>query len=428
MDIQLLDKKLQTSWSSWTVSRSLSSPALLDDLRNNFHKFEKKIKMRLLLSLLSIDPVKKIECTQAMKRLLKSASEEDQGQLSEQWVTITAGLVHNRLFGQDGISDQIETIAFSRINDTADNAVKKLHEICNSSTSISDSTFYFQPLEFRYLNSFLACNITKESTTNPHFSYVGTKPDFIGREIKQKDELLAEKKKQGPSLGRIRDSNLNNSSNSLSTQSEQNARKQQSNLSSSSYLSKQLIKTTSKVLSLEQLKMRAPSKHEDSFSGKKKQSAFDVKDSSPSSKKVKNGKDGKDITQEELGIESLPSVVNMDIDKPKLDDNKKEVPLIEGSSFEPPLSIQTTIQDSKLLSESDIKYIKEFFYENWMSLYPPTTPSKKIKFQILEAVDYRNDDEKTFIETYYIELNYQDHSWRKVSAIYIIYYIFYLFL
>lgn len=422
MDIQLLDKKLQASWSSWTVSRSLSSPALLDDLRNNFHKFEKKVKMRLLLSLLSVDPVKKIECTQAMKRLLKSASEEDQGQSSEQWVTITAGLVHNRLFGQDGISDQIETIAFSRINDTADNAVKKLHEICNSSTSISDSTFYFQPLEFRYLSSSLACNITKDSTSNPHFTYVGRKPDFIGREIKQKDELLAEKKKQGPSLGRIRDSNLNNSTYSL-PQSEQSVRKQQSNPSSSS--SKPLIKTTAKVLSLEQLKMRAPSKQDESFSGKKKQSAFDIKDSSPSSKKVKKGKDDKDLIQEELGVESS-LVGNMVVDKPKLDDNiNKEEPIIEVSSFEPPLAIQTTIQDSQLLSESDIKYITEFFYENWMELYPPSiTPARKLKLQILETV---NEDGITFIETFYLELNYQDHSWKKVNIfIYIFYFIFFI--
>jgi len=76
MDIAALNRKLTVSWSSHTVSSSLATPAVLDEVRQGFSKLEPKAKMGVLLSLLNFDPSKKKECAVAMKRLLQAAKAE----------------------------------------------------------------------------------------------------------------------------------------------------------------------------------------------------------------------------------------------------------------------------------------------------------------------------------------------------------------
>jgi hypothetical protein len=47
MDVTLLLKKLQASWSAGTISKSISTPTSIDEIRHNFDKFDKKTKMRI---------------------------------------------------------------------------------------------------------------------------------------------------------------------------------------------------------------------------------------------------------------------------------------------------------------------------------------------------------------------------------------------
>jgi len=94
-DFYSLPKKLQQAWSSGTVTRQLNL-SLLDDVYSNWHKMEKKVKMRILLSFLGLDASKKQELSSALKKLLQLAREEE---TTEAWVSVTAQLVHERLFG-----------------------------------------------------------------------------------------------------------------------------------------------------------------------------------------------------------------------------------------------------------------------------------------------------------------------------------------
>jgi transcriptional regulator of acetoin/glycerol metabolism len=75
-DAQTLTKKLQSSWSSWTVTQSLGDAQFVDDVRSNFDKLETKIKLKVLIALVALEPAKKSSCAAEIKRLLKVASED----------------------------------------------------------------------------------------------------------------------------------------------------------------------------------------------------------------------------------------------------------------------------------------------------------------------------------------------------------------
>ena len=77
MDLTLLHKKLLSNWSAWTVSKSLSTSENIDAINQNFNKLEKKIKMRVLLSLLNFDPKTKADCSSSIKELLRLATDEE---------------------------------------------------------------------------------------------------------------------------------------------------------------------------------------------------------------------------------------------------------------------------------------------------------------------------------------------------------------
>lgn len=77
MDLSLLHKKLLPNWSAWTVSKSLSTSESIDAITVNFDKLEKKIKMRVLLSLLNLDPKVKADCSSSIKELLRLATDEE---------------------------------------------------------------------------------------------------------------------------------------------------------------------------------------------------------------------------------------------------------------------------------------------------------------------------------------------------------------
>ena len=80
-ELTSLHKKLQSSWSSWTASASMSKPAVIEEFISSYDKFEKKVKMRVLISLLGLEHSKKTECTKQILRLLEVASYDTSDQV-----------------------------------------------------------------------------------------------------------------------------------------------------------------------------------------------------------------------------------------------------------------------------------------------------------------------------------------------------------
>ena len=77
-----LQKKQQSSWSSGAASNAMSSSSFVDEVRLNWNKYEKNIKMRTLLSLLGVENSKRTGSNAvAIKKLLKVASEDKTDQV-----------------------------------------------------------------------------------------------------------------------------------------------------------------------------------------------------------------------------------------------------------------------------------------------------------------------------------------------------------
>lgn len=76
MDLTLLHKKLLPNWSAGTVSKSLSTTTALESIKNSWDKFERKAKMRILLSILNFDNKIKSDCVKAIKGLLECVKRE----------------------------------------------------------------------------------------------------------------------------------------------------------------------------------------------------------------------------------------------------------------------------------------------------------------------------------------------------------------
>jgi len=178
-DFVSLPKKLAMAWSSSTLTRQLSL-SLLDDVHSNWHKQEKKVKMRILLSFLGLDAAKKQELSSALRRLLQLARDEE---TTEAWVCLTAQLVHERLFGVSMESGNGDTESgFGHrdlVKETTETIIERL--VAWSSNESSNDSSYFQPLEFRYLQSSWVSAQLSDSIVNQDFHYTGSAPDFIAR-------------------------------------------------------------------------------------------------------------------------------------------------------------------------------------------------------------------------------------------------------
>jgi hypothetical protein len=174
MELTALHKRLGGSWSAWTASTSLSNPVLIDEVRHNFFKFEKKIKMRILLALLGIGTDKRNECNSAISKLLKAASDDT----TDPWIPITAGLVHLSLFGGNG-KETIEAQALSKVDDSITQILDRVETMGDS--DIVQSSQYYQPLEMKYLGS---GQLVEDTSGTSHFTTTLSCPDFLGREKK----------------------------------------------------------------------------------------------------------------------------------------------------------------------------------------------------------------------------------------------------
>jgi hypothetical protein len=73
LDIELssLHKKLQGSWSAWTASSSTSKKVFIDEFIRSYDKYDRKVKIRILISLLGLDQNKKTECAQSILKLIE---------------------------------------------------------------------------------------------------------------------------------------------------------------------------------------------------------------------------------------------------------------------------------------------------------------------------------------------------------------------
>ena len=75
-EITALHKKLQGSWTSWMAASSMARQQFTDEFIKNYDKFEKKVKMRVLISLLCLDPTRITENSHSIIKLLELAGSD----------------------------------------------------------------------------------------------------------------------------------------------------------------------------------------------------------------------------------------------------------------------------------------------------------------------------------------------------------------
>jgi len=188
-----LQKKLAHSWSSWSGSRLLS-PTLLDDLSSNFDALEKKVKMRVLISLIGLDLKRRQEYTKQIKHLLKIAQESCELNGADSWVAVIAGLVSERLFGDDTLlnSNSVSQVAKDSLNEAVNTLMQRIFSPASSAdVTNTDSTdtglesvLSFQPLEHRYTAT--AEQVAQEHAEfnqTRHFVFAGSAPNILDRDL-----------------------------------------------------------------------------------------------------------------------------------------------------------------------------------------------------------------------------------------------------
>ena len=195
MEVALLEKKLQIGWSGGTASiaKSLSSTTTIEEVSLFWEKLEKRIKLRILLSLLAVEQRHEdVRLHTSMVSLLNKAMKD------EKWVALVAGLVHSRISGHLSISAGKRTFPHSTrqvlIDDVAETIMKQItcdeNEGSDATTTSSSGKEYFEPAELRYLLDDLPSTqrVSGTPTTFPLFVYVGDRPDFIMRKGEKKGE------------------------------------------------------------------------------------------------------------------------------------------------------------------------------------------------------------------------------------------------
>jgi hypothetical protein len=222
-DFVAIQKKLQPSWSSWSVCR-LFTPSLLEDLSSNFHALEKKVKMKLLISLIGLDLKKRQEYSKQIKHLLRIAYESSESSDAESWVAVTAGLVSERLFGDDTVLDanSISHAAKDSLTNLVDQLMEQyMRQVgvearaeaeaevevpLDSSRCRSDDlrqsenlTDEDMPLDSFYMRQ-QGNSHPSRGHSNPYFTFTGTAPAILERELARQAKRAATAQNSGTSL------------------------------------------------------------------------------------------------------------------------------------------------------------------------------------------------------------------------------------
>ena len=183
-------KKLQDSWSAQHVARSLSK-TLLEDLCTNFDMLERKAKMRVLVSSLALDSKKKVDLRHPLLRLLKAAVETSNANTSDVWVSITAGIVYERLFGSEreedgeGICNTSRTSLQGTMGSTVDQVMKMIQTDIKGVNEENAKPFSFAPYVLPLRHNFLPAPDKVIFKSGSHFEYLGKDFDIMKRERKR---------------------------------------------------------------------------------------------------------------------------------------------------------------------------------------------------------------------------------------------------
>mmetsp|Transcript_12608 Transcript_12608/g.19039 ORF Transcript_12608/g.19039 Transcript_12608/m.19039 type:complete len:468 (+) Transcript_12608:170-1573(+) len=175
------EKKLKSNWTSHLLSNSITATEV-DRIRSNFSKFDKKTKMKILISLIGVEKTRRSSFAAPIKRLLATASED-----RDEWITVVAGLVHRQIF--DSPDTEIESQLKSILADTVSSIQSGLPNTIQPSSL--DYFHTFQPLEDTYLSPSVVETTPTDLYRNSHFCFTGKAPDFIARHHQQLEEKRA---------------------------------------------------------------------------------------------------------------------------------------------------------------------------------------------------------------------------------------------
>jgi hypothetical protein len=195
-----VSKSLRNAWSSSSGSRSLTS-SQLDELSTHFDsKLDNNVKIRLLLSLLTLDGSKQVQLAQSVKSLLSKASESSLAS-QEKWVSVIVGLVYERLYGDDDNSGKDEDAICHVAKDTLKSTCATIIERITTQLKNAPGMDYEErPLESKYMKDpQTIMNLLESNDKNgdenrkSHFTYIGSRPNLMAGGVKRNiDEVEPE--------------------------------------------------------------------------------------------------------------------------------------------------------------------------------------------------------------------------------------------
>ena len=194
MDTRALSKKLNATWSAWSLDSSYVDGELVTSVADDFGKFTQNVQLRLVVGLL-MDVKKRAAFTPSMKRLLNAAvaAADAAGGEAGAWVRVVAGVVHRRLFQTN--DRDIEAAAVKALDEAVEATVALMEadsEAEAPSSSSSSLTHYKSVMSKFQLGRDAEGESDSHTVANPYFTYAGKRPMFLGR----KDERAKEPKQE----------------------------------------------------------------------------------------------------------------------------------------------------------------------------------------------------------------------------------------
>lgn len=413
-------KKLSEPWSAQLFH--MRSPEDVDNARMRFTRCDKKMKMRILLSIMVMESNIRGTLLASLKQLLKEASED-----KDEWVQIIAGIVHGRVFpAVSDIQDKYNKV----LHESASRVVQHLRD--QVIFDDKDVYEYFEPLQ----ECFLTSAVTEDH--NSHFQYQGASsgPNFILREKKYLEEKLAEEKKKVSHT-----TLMHPNTSSLTSNSRRSVSSGQSTLkgiSSGGSIARKGIKSISlsqiqekknkekEAKEKEAKEKEAREKEAKEKEAKEKKEKLKSKESISSSSKQE--KEDKKRKLDELHESSATKTSSLDETQSSeekcggVSPRREKAPKItdQSSSSQHVNKILDEIRHSSLVSDDDKKYVENFFHDKESQVNKNNTDAssqpevRKIKFKEEEKAD-KNGDTKIVRVILELTIDGSNYSYRKIQ-------------
>lgn len=376
--VSLLDKRLRSTWTSWTLPHSINETAI-ESFIIAFSSLDKLTKVRFLIALIGLDSARRKDLSGAIKRLLTVAGEN-----TDEWVPVVASLVSRRLFACE----------LSRLDVYSESLLGAARQIRKDPVHQKESC-HLLPFQDKFL-TITQGNRHKHDNISGYYQNLAQLPNFIEREA-QVCARLSNKLESSTSLSNV--SNVSRSSDIsrgvvfqpipqvLAASSRSLAQKTESNKAP-------IVIPISEIRSMEFMR--------DQGVGIQTNLKRGLVDTENVQKKIK-------INHQSLPHPNVDDLSSTNNERERLDSTVRigdQVASLQNSGPD----LASLFRESPLLNENDRSEIEAFFRLNWKDHF--THPESVLKFKLRE--DRKNlADGSNVLETFFLKLQCSDHSWSK---------------